>query len=149
MPPTLQKNVCLYQILDHSLSEKYFKTSQTGDESGWTFCIVEMLSLLRSLCSLLPLLSVCLWPNTCLPPQLCQPSFFFSISVLMNLETKVECKRLEAASVSSFSTKLSPRYDCHRCRDSTPITCGQTTPASTDMLLFLGVLLWMKKDIVI
>lgn len=103
------------------------------------FCIVEMLSLLHmssvSLLFFLFLSSVCLWPNTRLPPQLCQLPFF-SISVLMNLETKVERKRLQAASVSSFSTKIRPRYDCHHCRDSTPITCGQITPTSTDVLLF-------------
>lgn len=66
-----------------------------------------------------------LLPNTRPSLQLCQPSSFFPISVLMYLETKVESKREEAASVSSLSTKISPRYDCHCGSDSTPTTCGQ------------------------
>lgn len=71
----------------------------------WTFLHGGDAAFVRSLSS------VCLLHNTRVPLSFCQPFLFFSVSVLMNLETKVECKRLEAASVSSFSTKISSRYD--------------------------------------
>lgn len=90
-------------------------------------CCLSSLSSSSPLCSFVCVgdLNAHLFTPAALPTS---PFFFFPISVLMNLETKVECKRLEAASVSSFFTRISPRYDCHRCRDSTPPTCGQITP---------------------
>lgn len=55
---------------------------------------------------------LCVCFKTRIRPPFCQPRRLLCISVvsLMYLETKVERKRLEAASVSSFSTKISPRY---------------------------------------
>lgn len=44
-------------------------------------------------------------------PQLCQPPQSSFHLCLVYLETKVECKQQEAASVSSFFTKISPRYN--------------------------------------
>lgn len=67
-------------------------------------CTVDMsaVSLLSPPC---PLCFVCVL-TLVFPLSFANPPPLSLVSVLVNLETKVESKRLEAASVSSFSTKI-------------------------------------------
>lgn len=141
--------IFLFWILTYSFLSFWFlllvggkKSTHYGCECRWTFLPWNV--FLLCLCAT-SLCYLTLAPLSFAPPNL------LSISVWY-LETKVECKRQEAASVSSFFTKISPRYNwlpLLQRRHANHLWLNNW-PTSTVVLLFWrGLLQENKKNIYI